>query len=90
MARAEVLDVSNTGPVAATDAPQEAGSTSAADLGAALADEIGRLDKEGHRLQVVASRMAQEAGPEFDAWFEAGLALRRTSERLTAIVRRLV
>lgn len=92
MAGVEVLDVSETLllTAAVAELPYSASAVSAADLGAALADEVGRLDEEGHRLQVLASRMAQDARPEFEAWFEAGLLLRRTGERLAEIVRRLV
>jgi hypothetical protein len=91
LAGADVLEVLNvsTVPAASTDVTRSAGVVSAADLGAALADEIGRLDKEGHRLQVLASRMARDTRPEFEAWFEAGLLLRRTSERLAEIAHRL-
>lgn len=92
MASVEILEVSETpalmAPVA--ELPFSVGAVSAAGLGAALADEVGRLDEEGHRLQVLASRMAQDARPEFEAWFEAGLLLRRASERLAEIVQRLV
>jgi len=59
------------------------------DLEPALAAEMSRLDEEGRRLQLEASRMAQESRPEYEAWFEAGLLLRRASDRLAKIVWRL-
>ena len=91
MARAEVLEVPDSGTVLATaDAPDRFGALSAADLGAALAEEISRLDEDGRSLQILASRMAQDARPEFEAWFEAGLLLHRASERLAEIAQRLI
>ena len=59
------------------------------DLEPALSAEMSRLDEEGRRLQLEASRMAQESRPEYEAWFEAGLLLRRASDRLARVVRRL-
>lgn len=87
MAGVEVLEVSETPTLmaAVAELPYSTSVGSAADLGAALADEVGRLDEEGRKLQVLASRMAQDARPEFEAWFEAGLLLRRASERLAEI-----
>jgi len=61
----------------------------AGDLHPALAAEMSRLEEEGRRLQLEASRMALESRPEYEAWFEAGLLLRRASARLAKIVRRL-
>ena len=61
----------------------------ATDLEPALAAEMSRLDEEGRRLQLEASRLALESRPEYEAWFEAGLLLRRASDRLAKIVRRL-
>ena len=89
MAGVEVLEVSETPTLmeAVAELPYSAGAVSAADLGAMLADEVGRLEGEGRRLQVLASRMAQDARREFEAWFEAGLLLRRASERLAEIAR---
>jgi hypothetical protein len=89
LAGVEVLEVSETPLLTAgvAELPYRASTVSAADLGAALADEVGRLEEEGHRLQVLASRMAQDARREFEAWFEAGLLLRRASERLAEIAR---
>ncbi len=90
MARVEILELPKTGTVTAPlDVSRNAGAVSAADLAGALADEIGRLDEEGRRLQVVASHMARDTRPEFEAWFEAGLLLRRASERLAEIAQRL-
>jgi hypothetical protein len=66
-----------------------AGARKATDLGLTLAAEAGRLDEEGQELLVQASRMAQDARPEFEAWFEAGLLLRRAGQRLAQIVRTL-
>jgi hypothetical protein len=77
-------------PIAAADVPHHDAAVSAADVGAALACEIGRLNEEGRRLQVLAARMAQETRPEFEAWFEAGLLLRRASARLEEIAAKLL
>jgi hypothetical protein len=92
LAHAEVLEVPNAKALTAgaTDITRNAAAVSAADLAAALADEIGRLDDEGRGLQIVASRMARDTRPEFEAWFEAGLLLRRASERLAKITQTLV
>ena len=61
----------------------------AADLGTALADEISRLDKEGRKLQALASRLAQDTRREFEVWCAAKLLLRRASERLAELARKL-
>lgn len=91
MSRTDVLEAPEAGMVmlAVAEAPDRLGAVTAADIGAAIADEIGRLDEEGHRLQILASRMARDARPEFEAWFEAGLLLRRASERLAEIAQKL-
>ena len=90
MAASDVSDVihSGIGTAPVTGVLRHARAVRAEDLGAALADEIGRLDEEGRRLQVLASRMAQDTRPKFEAWFEAGLLLRRASTRLDEVVRR--
>ena len=92
MAGGQVLNAPHAGTLTAVaaDVSHQAGTVSVADLGAVLADEIGRLDEEGRRLQVLASRMARDTRPEFKAWFEAGLLLRRAGERLAEITRRLL
>src|SRR5437879_9115376 len=86
---AKALEIPNTRPAmdAVADAPDAAGAVNPAASVALLVAEIFRLGEEGLRLQVEASRMARESRPAFEAWFEAGLMLRRTSERLTEIVR---
>ena len=86
---AKTLEMANTRPgmEAVADAPDALGAVNPAALVAMLVAEIYRLGEEGLRLQVEASRMARESRPAFEAWFEAGLMLRRTSERLTQIVR---
>jgi len=70
-------------------APEGTEALRAVDLEPALAAEMSLLDEEGRRLQLEASRMAQESRQEYEAWFEAGLLLRRASDRLAKIVRRL-
>jgi hypothetical protein len=91
LAHAELVDVRTGG---ATTAPAGVAcvpdAVSAADLWAALADEIGRLNEEGRGLQVLAARLARDTRPEFEAWFEAGLLLRRASARLAAIAHKLI
>jgi hypothetical protein len=86
---AKTLEIANTCPAmdAVADVANGAGAVNPATFLAMLVAEIYRLGEEGLRLQVEASRMAREVRPEFEAWFEAGLMLRRTSERLTQIVR---
>jgi hypothetical protein len=83
---ANTLEIPNTRPAmdAVADAPDAAGPAASV---AMLVAEVYRLGEEGLRLQVEASRMARESRPAFEAWFEAGLMLRRTSERLTQILR---
>ena len=92
MAGSGLIDVTPTGMVMATVAgvSRHAGAVSADDHVAALVDEIGRLDEEGRRFQLLASRMARDSRPGFDAWFEAGLLLRRTNTRLAEITGRLI
>ncbi len=91
MPRAEILEGASAREVTAVRATtaERAGAANAADLGPTLAAEVCRLDEEGRELQIRASRLARDARPEFEAWFEAGLALRRVSERLAEIARRL-
>ena len=91
MTRVEVLEIPVTRTImtAVAVAPDPARAVNAADLGATLADELSRLDEEGRQLQILASRMARDARPEFEAWFEAGLLLRRASARLEEIIRTL-
>jgi hypothetical protein len=86
---AKTIEIANTRSAmdAVADAPDAAGAVNSAASVAMLVAEIYRLGEEGLRLQVEASRMARESRPAFDAWFEAGLMLRRTSERLTQILR---
>jgi hypothetical protein len=75
--------------IAAAGAAENAGAVSEADLEPVIEAEMCRLDEEGRRLQAEASRMALDSRPEYEAWFEAGLLLRRASDRLAKIVRRL-
>ena len=90
MPHAEVLDVTDTSEIMAgmADAPASAGAVNSAHLEPPLTAEVCKLDEEGRRLQMRASRLARDARPEFEAWFEAGLLLRRASARLAEIVRR--
>lgn len=91
VARVEVIHTPHARTaLAEAGVPQQDSAVSAADLAAALACEIGRLNEEGRRLQALAARMAQDTRPEFEAWFEAGLLLRRASARLAEIAARLV
>ena len=91
MPRAQSLEAVGDAEVGAEGAcvPEGTVALRAVELEPALAAEMSRLDEEGRRLQLEASRMAQESRPEYEAWFEAGLLLRRASDRLAKIVRRL-
>jgi hypothetical protein len=91
LSRAEILERASAREATAVMATtgKKAGAANLADLGPTLAAEVCRLDEEGRELQIRASRLARDARPEFEAWFEAGLALRRVSERLAEIARRL-
>ena len=91
MSRAGILEPTETSDatVALTDAEHRARATKAVSLFPALAAEVCRLDEEGRELQIRASRLARDTRPEFEAWFEAGLLLRRAGERLADLVRRL-
>jgi len=81
--RTETLEIATTDQaVAVKDAAMETASVPA------LVSEICWLSEQGLSLQVQASRLAQESRPEYEAWFEAGLILRRASERLAKIVQR--
>ena len=82
MPRAETLDVATTDQAVAV----EGAETETVSIPALVA-EICWLGEQGLSLQVQASRLARESRPEHEAWFEAGLILRRASERLAAIVR---
>jgi len=80
--RAETLEVATTDQAVAVDGA----ATETASVPALVA-EICWLGEQGLSLQVQASRLARESRPEHEAWFEAGLILRRASERLARIVR---
>ena len=83
MPRVETLEIATTDQAVAVEvtAPETASVP-------ALVLEICWLSEQGLSLQVQASRLAQESRPEYEAWFEAGLILRRASERLAKIVQR--
>ena len=91
MPRAQSLEAADDAEVRAVgaSAPEGTEALRPVDLEPALAAEMSRMDEEGRRLQLEASRMALESRAEYEAWFEAGLLLRRASDRLAKIVRRL-
>lgn len=49
-----------------------------------LSHEIVELRRLGHQYQVEASQLLRAGRPGWEAWFEAGLELKRTAERLRA------
>ena len=79
MPRAETLDVATTDQAVAV----EGAETETVSIPALVA-EICWLGEQGLSLQVQASRLARESRAEHEAWCEAGLILRRASERLAS------
>ena len=55
----------------------------------ALAQEIQDLDRLGHEYQAHASNRLRSGLADYEAWFEAGLELRRSANRLRAILQEI-
>jgi hypothetical protein len=47
--------------------------------------EAGELERLGHEYQVQASQLLRSARAGWEAWFEAGLELKRAAQRLRLI-----
>jgi hypothetical protein len=55
-----------------------------------LAQELIELQRLGHQYQVQASQLLRSGRPGWEAWFEAGLELKRAAERLQAVTSQTV
>lgn len=51
-----------------------------------LAEEADELERVGHQYQVQASGLLRSGRPGWEAWFEAGLELKRAAQRLRLII----
>lgn len=50
-----------------------------------LAHEVSELERLGHEFQVLASGLLRSGRPGWEAWFDAGLELKRAAQRLRVI-----